>query len=154
MRGAKFEAQVRATNREGAGDWSEAGKGHTGAARFLSAQTTSTGEAVYVYFTKDLHRLNRVTDSLDKTNFTVAVDGVDKTPLSKATVRDNRLTIPVSVTDPITRGQTVTVSYARKTTNNILDIDSQAVAGFTNMPVRVSRPGPPDAPPCAVGELR
>ncbi len=146
MRGAKFEAQVRATNREGAGDWSEAGKGHTGAARFLSAQTTSTGEAVYVYFTKDLHRLNRVTDSLDKTNFTVAVDGVDKTPLSKATVRDNRLTIPVSVTDPITRGQTVTVSYARKTTNNILDIDSQAVAGFTNMPVRVSRPGPPDAP--------
>ena len=154
QQGARFTAQVRATNSLGTSDWSDPAWGHTGPARVESAITDAGGSVVYVSFTKPL---NPTGTSLDTGNFTMVVDGENRTPQAVRhttridpegrTVLTEELRIEPNFTDPIKAGQTVTVSYAVQTGKDRLrDIDSVLIADFSNTPVTNAVQGVPAAP--------
>ena len=54
VQGASYQARVRATNAVGNSDWSDAGSGHTGPARLVSATTSKDGNIITITFTKTM----------------------------------------------------------------------------------------------------
>ena len=129
VRGASYEVRVRARNVNGAGSWSDAGEGHTGPARFASAATSGTGRAVILTFTKTI-------DQAGPNNlYTVNVNGTARQPFH-VSWGDGKVTLGLNAANAIRKGDTVTVSYGKPTTGQILlDDDGQEVASFANRAV-------------------
>ena len=122
--GHSYEAQVRASGAGGDGPWSESGRGHTGPARFVSADTPENGRGLDLTFTKDIFRTAAFS------TFSVVVDGVSSSPLV-AIWEDN--TVGLLLQEALRRGQTVTVAYAKPATAAVsaqLDAQGNPVNSF------------------------
>ena len=156
LQGASWEAQVRATNSVGTGAWSDAGAGHTGPARVVSATTNRSGRTVIIKFTKHLQEGGRGLDA--RSNHFVEVDGSLATLLNSAgvvfAIGD---LLGIDIATPVQTGQTVRTKYNVHTTAlamaaRVTDADGLNVADFgwvnvTNtVPAAASAPAKPTAP--------
>ena len=145
LQGASWEAQVRATNAVGTGAWSQAGAGHTGPARFVSAvngvnKNDGLWRVVSVRLTKDLLPGTAAVAG----TLTVAVNGADR-PTGGGFGSDGRIVF--AVTSPFQAGDTITVSYDKSAgTPNFVDIDGEEVASFSGKTVENTVPAAPSAP--------
>ena len=149
LQGASWEAQVAASNATGPGRWSDIGAGHTGPARFVSAETHTNGRSVSVYFSKDMN-LNTAGGG-----FSANVGGVNRPSLGGSSISGNiaRFGWSTNSADFVQPGQTVTVSYAKPSGVKLHDADNLEIANFGPKPVtnRVqaadpTAPGAPAAP--------
>ncbi len=143
-RGWSWEAQVAARNTVGPGQWSATGAGHTGPARFVSAETTASGVHVLITWTKV------ITGALTVTAYTLRAGGVDRTSTAVSQNPDAYTTwFAVNSADRVQAGQTVTVSYAKPSGAKLTDADGLEIANFSNKPVTnlvASAPAAPSAP--------
>ena len=133
--GRSWDARVRARNAAGAGAWSEPGAGHTGPARFVSAETVESGRGLYLTFTKEI-----LLAGLDR-QYTVRVDGETR-QADRAFWEDNR--VGLRLAEPVRWGETVTVAYAKPSSGPMLhDADRLPIESFGPEPVTNTVPRPP-----------
>ena len=123
VRGASWEARVRARNADGAGAWSPKGAGHTGPARFVSATTTSDGSRVVISFTKGIQT------SGGGPAYSVTVAGTARTGTVFWDAND--VHIRLDAAHKVQHGETVTVSYTKPATFSLRDTDNLEVASFS-----------------------
>ena len=142
LQGASWEAQVAASNRVGPGQWSESGFGHTGPARVVRAETSTLGDAVWMYFTKD------ISTSVSSQRFTVRVNGVNRGALGGTARVGNAARL--SLVSAVQAGETVTASYTQTASQFFNDADGLKVANFSNISVTnlvaATAPAAPAAP--------
>jgi len=142
LQGASFEAQVRARNRLGPGDWGT-GTGHTGPARFQSAITNSSGTKIHITLTKSTGTLG------DKNLFRPLIGSV-KTAAA-ARWADGVVSLDLASADTIQPGQTVKVTYHAASGSIVptRDADGFEIASFSSQPVTNATslaPAAPNAP--------
>ena len=128
VKGASYEARVRATNGEGSGAWSDPGAGHTGPAAFESATTNAAGTVITITFPKN------VTGGIDLSAWTVSVNGAGRTP-SRAYPDGNIVGLRLSGAHTVRPGDVVTVGYTASGSANLRDADGLDVASFSAQPV-------------------
>ena len=132
--GRSWDARVRARNAAGAGPWSEPGAGHTGPARFVSAETVESGRGLYLTFTKEI-----LISGLH-VNYTVRVDG-ERRSTRQAFWEDNK--VGLVLIDPVRWGETVTVAYTKPSELAMLhDADELKIESFGPEPVTNTVPRP------------
>ena len=150
LRGASWEAQVRASNSIGTGAWSQAGAGHTGPARLesavIAANNSGAWRRVRLFFTKV------ISNGGTRNRYTVTVAGTDRTPNGTTWQwedgREVRLSLEAA--HAVQAGDTVTVSYDKSAAGTkLIDADSLEVASFGPVTVEnlvPAAPGKPAAP--------
>ena len=145
LQGASWEAQVRARNGLGAGEWGT-GSGHTGPARLAGARTNAEGTKVRLVFTKTIQNGSTLG------SYSVAADGANRNLVGGPAWNTRDVTIGVAAANAVQRGESVTVSYAQPTGNTaskLKDADGQLIASFTDQPVTnavLNLPAAPAAP--------
>ncbi|MDE0381983.1 MAG: fibronectin type III domain-containing protein [Rhodospirillales bacterium] len=130
LRGASWEAQVRAGNSVALSAWSDTGSGHTGPARVERVETSTSGRAINIFLTK---RSRRPQSAADPTRYTLRVNGVVRSPSSSwQGTEPGVVSFGLFITQTIEPGATVTVSYSTTTGSGqrASDPDGLQVANF------------------------
>ena len=140
LQGASWEAQVAASNAVGPGQWSDIGAGHTGPARFVSAEVDPSGLGIFIYFTKPIKHSGTFVD------FSFRRDGSPSNATSVSHA-GGIFGLSTGSANAVQAGQTVSVSYLKPSSGSRLeDADSLLVDSFTNEPATNLVPSAPAAP--------
>ncbi|MDE2982702.1 MAG: SwmB domain-containing protein [Gemmatimonadota bacterium] len=138
MQGASYEARVRATNSEGASDWSAATSGHTGPARVVSAETNEAGTLVFATFTKNIGAFGLP----DQYGVRVNVGRVH-VPQQTSSDDAGRLVIRLFDSQTAQHGDTRTLEYTAPAAGAALaDADGLGIASFSGQSITNNVPPP------------
>jgi len=138
VQGASYEARVRATNSEGASDWSAAGAGHTGPARVVSAETNEAGTLVFATFTKNIGAFGLP----DQYGVRVNVGRVH-VPQQTSSDDAGRLVIRLFDSQTAQHGDTRTLEYTAPAAGAALaDADGLGIASFSGQSITNNVPAP------------